>query len=122
MMLFVLFAMLGQMPEAVVNEPAPAKRYLLALDVAEKALEEAKVEAALEAVEYSVETLQALGPAYKHGKHYKRAELRVRGFLRRTDSLAKEADLDDRPRFEAAHKQLSAIHDRLLEGVMSKKP
>jgi hypothetical protein len=126
----LILCLLAQIPDHVTNEPIAEKRYQLALDVAAKALMEArqsdpkaKLEEAAAATEFALKSLEAMDkPAYKNGRNYKRIELRTREFLRRAEALIKEASVEERPALEGAYNRINAVHEKVLEGVMSKKP
>ena len=126
----LILCLLAQLPDSVLNEPIAEKRYQLALDVAAQALidarqsdPKAKLEQAAEATEFALKSLEAMDkPPYKNSRNYKRMELRTREFLRRADALIKEASIDERPSYESAYNRINAIHEKVLEGVMSKKP
>ncbi len=113
------------------------KRYLAAFDAAHKAVDasrkateagnpdEAKklLDTAAQEVEGVVKSLEATGkPPYKNAKHYKKAELRTREILRRIDTLLRDASFEERDSLKSAHDRVTAVHEKLLEGVMSKKP
>jgi hypothetical protein len=115
----------------------PERQYMLAFDNANKAIdssrtsssegkaEEAKksLENAAKEVETALATLEGMDkPAYKNGKHYKRAELRTREILRRIDTLLRDAGFEERDSLKSAHERVAAVHEKLLVGVMSKKP
>jgi len=125
----LILCLLAQIPDAVRNEPIAEKRYQLALDEAARALDSARqsdvttnLEFAATAVEFALESLEAMGkPGYKNTKNYKKIELRTREFLRRADQLIKEASIDDRAVLQAAYSRINAVHEKVLEGVMSKK-
>jgi hypothetical protein len=134
---WVVLAVLAQVPDAVRKEPAADKRvaaaYVFAgvsVDAARKAHGEADsegtrkaVEDAAAAVEFALETLEGMGkPPYKNAGNYKKAELRTRELLRRLDTLVKDASVDDREILERAQARVTRVHEKLLEGVMSKKP
>jgi hypothetical protein len=129
--------MLAQVPDGVKSEPNLEKRFLLAFDVAGRAIDDARkaygegdakavrkaADDAAAAVEYALATLEGMGkPPYKNGGNYKKAELRSREILRRFDTLIKDAVLEDREALEKPQARVAAVHDKLLEGVMSKKP
>ena len=119
----VILLVLAQMPDTVLKEPVAEKRYQLALDYGAKALVDKDLEAAAAATEFALKSLEAMGKApHQNGRNYKRIELRTREFLRRADALVKEASVDDRPKLQAAHDRINAVHEKVLEGVMSKKP
>jgi hypothetical protein len=120
--------LLSQLPENVKNEPIAAKRWILALDAADSALTAARqsapranLELTAAAAEAALEALRELGKPYKNSKHYKRAELRLRDFLKRADGIVKSAGIEDRPPLEAAYSRLNTVHELVLQGVMSRK-
>ena len=128
--------LLGQSLEEVKREPDAEKRYQLALDVAKRSLDEAReamtkvdatamksaLAACAEATEFALTSLEAMGrQPYRNTKNYKKAELRTRDLLRRLDTLLKDANVDDRAGIESVYARVNAVHEKLLEGVMSKK-
>lgn len=127
----------GQVPDAVKAEVNLEKRYWAALDAGQRALEEARVamnagsaaellgkaKEAGDCVEYAMESLEAMGKhPSQNGKNYKRAELRTRDLLRRIDTLAKDVGIDEREAVQTAQKRIGAVHDKLISGVMSRRP
>ncbi len=122
--------LLAQIPDSVRNEPVVEKRYQLALLEAGKILEAAKdndpqksLEAVAELAEFALTTIESMGkPPHKNASNYKKIELKTRDFLRRAEAIRKEASIDDRPNLEAAFNRINAVHEKVLEGVMSKKP
>lgn len=128
MILALSLLLLSQLPDTVKNEPIAAKRWALALDVADGALTAARqseplanLELTATASEFALEALRELGKPYRNTKHYKRAELRLRDFLKRADGIVKSAGIDDRPPLEAAYSRLNTVHELVLQGVMSRK-
>jgi hypothetical protein len=125
-----IWLLLAQIPDAVKNEPVAEKRYQLALAEAGKILEAAKdnepkksLEDAADLCEFALTTLESMGkPPHKNAGNYKKIELKTREFLRRVEAISKEASIDDRPGLEAAFNRINAVHEKVLEGVMSKKP
>jgi hypothetical protein len=125
-----LCLLLVQIPDSVKNEPVVEKRYQLALLEAGKILEAAKdndskkyLEAAADLCEFALTTIESMGkPPHKNASNYKKIELKTRDFLRRAEAIRKEASIDDRPSLEAAFSRINAVHEKVLEGVMSKKP
>ncbi len=113
------------------------KRYMQSLDAANQAINASRVassegkaeeaqkslnEAAL-AVESVLASLEAMGkPPYKNARNYKRAELRTREILRRIDTLLRDAGFEEREALKSAQERVGAVHEKLLQGVMSKKP
>jgi hypothetical protein len=122
--------LLAQIPDSVRNEPVVEKRYQLALLEAGKILEAAKdndpkksLEAAAELAEFALTTIESMGkPPHKNASNYKKIELKTREFLRRAEAIRKEASIDDRPNLEAAFNRINTVHEKVLEGVMSKRP
>lgn len=119
------------------QEPDLEKRYLQAFDAAGKAIDASRaasnegkpeesrklLDESASAVESVLTTLEAMGkPPHKNAKNYKRAELRSREILRRIDALLRDSGIDEREFLKSARERVSAAHEKLLEGVMSKKP
>ena len=72
--------------------------------------------------ELSYKSLQDTGKkARRSPKWFKRAELRLRGILRRIDGLEKDVSFDDRPLVEKVHKRVAGIHKQILLDIMTKK-
>ncbi len=111
---------------AAQSAPTP---YLQALAEADKHLVAARtadprinLEKAAEAVELALKALEDMGkPPYKNASNYKKAELRTRDFLRRIEALRKSANFEDRAALDSAFNRVNAVHETLIEGVMSKK-
>ncbi|MDX2267466.1 MAG: hypothetical protein NW208_05125 [Bryobacter sp.] len=101
-----------------------------AVDSARKANDEGnfdKVKEKLTEVAVEVEsvlaTLEAMPkPAYKNGKNYKRAELQTRSLLRRVDAIVQDTGFEEREALKPIRERVNAVHEKLLLGVMSKKP
>ena len=129
--LWLAFADIG----AVKSEPDPEKRSELALANADHAIDEARqaykdgddktAQAAIlevgESVEVSYDALEHAHKAPRKSKYYKSAELKVRALMRRLTSLRDEVSFEGRQSVDAVLKKLSDVHDRLLDGIMSKK-
>lgn len=125
----------GNFP-TVMAEPNLEKRSELALREADKAITAAKsaydaqnvndfkarvsdVEAL---VQLSYKSLQDTGKrARRSPKYFKRAEMGIRALLRRLVSLENDVAIDDRPVVEAARKELSSVHETVLQDIMTKK-
>jgi uncharacterized coiled-coil DUF342 family protein len=121
---------------AVKSEPNLEKRSDLALKNANQALTSArdayrqgdlaKTQSALEEVRDSVDlSYQSLldtgKDPRKHSKHFKRAEMETREMLRQLDSLRESMSFADRATLDAVRRRIADVHDKLLEGIMSKK-
>jgi len=122
---------------AVKSEPVLEKRVHRALDCAQENLTEARkhyesgddgalkkaLEQTAEATEYALTTLEDMGKhPSRNVRNYKPAELRVRELLRRITTLRNDASIDQRPSVVECESRLNAVHEKLLEGVMSRKP
>lgn len=53
-------------------------------------------------------------------KHFKRAELAMRGLLRRLDTFGQEVSFEERPAVEKARGRVQHVHRELLDGIMGK--
>ncbi len=120
---------------AVKSEPNLEKRSELALDQANLALNAArddynagnvdKTQSELEEVVDSVDVAyQALTDTgkdpHKDSKFFKRAELRINELLRRLESLAPGMTGVDRGTLDNVRARISAVHDKLLTGIMTR--
>ncbi len=74
-----------------------------------------------EAVDLSYESLRAAQKNPRNDKHYKRAELKTREFLRRLDGMRDEVNFDDRAALDQVRAKISQVHDELLEKIMGKR-
>ncbi len=125
-----IYLLLAQIPDSIRNEPTAEKRYQLALVEAGKILESARdkdprvtLESAADLTEFALSALESMGKLpHKNAGNYKKIELKTREFLRRAEAIRKEAGIDERPSLEAAFNRIYAVHEKVLEGVMSKKP
>jgi len=132
--LFALFLAFADLA-AVKTEPNPGKRSDLALENANRAIDEAraayqagdmkKTEAQLnevrESVEVSLEALESSGKQPRNSKYYKQAEIKLRQMLRRLAGFRDEMSVEDRKPLEDAATRLQEVHDHLLSEIMSKK-
>jgi hypothetical protein len=115
----------------------PEKVYQASLDKAYNSIDSARaaneagryqeaiqiVESVAEDVESALATLEAMPkPAYKNHKNYKRAEIRTREILRRLDTFINDCAIDEREAMQPHRARINKVHDKLLAGVMSKKP
>lgn len=138
LLLAVFVNVLGaEIPSAVMAENDLEKRSEVALKAAEESLSAAakayssggEVEAfrqhvttAQDLTALSLKSLKDSGKrASKSPKYFKRAELKLRGLLRRMTNLSNEVSVEDRPVVEAAQKSMSEIHEQILHEIMSKK-
>lgn len=130
---FVLasFILLGQSAaDEVKNQPNPGKRSELAIEAANRSLDEAR-ESYLggnstkgdseikEVATLADECLSSVEQANKY-RYWKKAELRIRQLTRRVESLADDLGYDQRAKAQELRAHLDQIHDKLLAGVMRK--
>jgi hypothetical protein len=121
---------------SVRQEPNLERRSQLAVDYAGVALDTARTEyqagnaekcaAAIndvgDAVELAWQSLVENGKeARRDPKFFKRAELATRQLLRRIEGLAETMSFQDRPLAEKLRDRVSAVHDDLVNALMSKK-
>jgi hypothetical protein len=140
MFAIALLVMAATLPEdlaSVKAEPLLDKRAQLALDLAGMRLTEARaayekgefktLPALMDEVTASAElcllSLEAMGkhPA-KNVKNYKPSEKRMRELLRRVATFRGDVSFEDRPAVEKAERRITEIHEKLLEGALSRKP
>lgn len=122
--------------QAVKAEENLEKRSELALEYAEKEISAAKkaydsgdfpgfrkhLDEVVQLGELSLESLDETGKrARKSPKYFKRAEKKLREILRRMNSFEKDVSYQDRDTVAAVRKRLSALHDRVLLDIMTKK-
>ncbi len=109
----------------------PEKKYMAAILAANQAIDASRaagmdkqeLDKAAGEVEKVLRILEETGkPPYKNAKHYKKAELKTREILRRIDTLLRDAGVDERETLQSAHDRVQQVHEKLLEGVMMKKP
>ena len=123
--------------DAVKSEPMLDRRALKAVDAAGAALTEArkryeqgeleKFESALggvvEGMELALTTLESMGKhPSKNTRNYKAAEMKTRDLLRRVTTFRQDCGFEDRPKVERVEKRVAEIHEKLVDGVMSRKP
>ena len=121
---------------AVRQETNPERRSQLAMDNAGAALDTArtvyaagnidKAEGALnevgDSVELAYQSLLDTGKvARRDPRLFKRAELAARQLLRRIEGLAESMGFQDRALAEKARDRVGAVHDDLVNAMMSKK-
>jgi hypothetical protein len=121
---------------SIQQEPSLERRSQLAMDYAGAALDAArtayqasdleKAKTSLsevgDAVDLAYDSLQQTGKeARRDPKFFKRTELATRQLLRRIEGLAESMSFDDRAVAEKVRDRVAAIHDDLLQGIMSKK-
>jgi hypothetical protein len=127
----------GEIPSSVLAEQDLQKRSELALQEADeeisaaakayspgastKDFEKHLVDAG-ELAQLSLKSLQDSGKrARKQPKYFKRAELKLRGLMRRLDSLEKDVLVDDRPPVKKVKSVFTEVHEQILLDIMSPK-
>lgn len=121
---------------SIQQEPSLERRSQLAMDYAGVALDAArtayqvsdleKTKTSLSevgaAVDLAYDSLQQTGKeARRDPKFFKRTELSTRQLLRRIEGMVESMSFDDRAVAEKVRDRVAAIHDDLLQGIMSKK-
>ena len=120
---------------AIKSEPNLERRSDMALDYASSTLDGSRdlynsgdtakwsdaMNSLAEAVKLSYQSLDATGKNPRNDKHYKRAELKTREFVRRLDGLRDSVSFEDRETLEKVRAEVSEVHDQLLEKIMSKR-
>jgi hypothetical protein len=122
---------------AVKAEPVLEKRAQRALDYAGEQITEARkhydagedaaytkaLNQSAEGAEYALASLEEMGKhPSKNVRHYKPTEMRMRDLLRRLTTLRNDVSVELRPAVVDCERRVTAVHEKLLDGVMSKKP
>lgn len=123
--------------DTVKSEPVLEKRAQRALDFAQERLTDARkhletgddpafskaLKQAAEATEYTLASLEEMGKhPSRNVRHYKPTEIRVRELIRRLTTLRSDASIEQRPAVVQCEERVTAVHEKLLDGVMSRKP
>lgn len=123
--------------DAVKAEPLLDKRAAKAVDAASQSVtdarksyeqsEFARFESSLAevtaAMDLAIGTLEAMGKhPSRNTRNYKVVEMKTRDLLRRITTLRQDVGFEDRPKVEKVEGRVTAIHEKLVEGVMSRKP
>jgi len=121
---------------SIQQEPNLERRSQLAMDYAGAALDAArtayqasdleKTQTSLNevgaAVDLAYDSLQQTGKeARRDPKFFKRTELSTRQLLRRIEGMAESMSFEDRTFAEKVRDRVAAIHDDLLQRIMSKQ-
>lgn len=120
----------GTLPPEVAEQHNPGKRSELAIELAAKALEQARgdyeagkmeeADSQLDLVEELAKECLASARESRKEKYWKRAELKTAMLARHIRSLIDELSYNQRERAQLLAKQIDSIHDKLLAGVMGK--
>jgi|SRR5579871_2982810 len=134
-MQWLLIAVLAFDLATVKSEPNLERRSERALDNATAALAVAhdsytandliKTQSALdeltESVDLAYNSLKETGKDPRNNKFFKRAELKTRDLVRRLEGMRESLNLADRALVDKVRDHVSEVHDRLLEGIMTRK-
>jgi hypothetical protein len=119
---------------SVQQEPNLARRSQLAMESANSALDTArtayqandmdKTRASLdevgEAVNLAYTSLKQTGKEARRDPNFKKIELATRQMLRRIDGMAEGMNFEDRSLVDKMRERVTAIHENLLQDIMSK--
>lgn len=126
----------GEIPSSVMAETDLEKRSEAALKEADVELTaavkayaggdlegfESHVASVAKLAQLCLKSLQDSGKsARKSPKYFKRAELRLRGLLRRLDTLEHDVSAEDRPSVEKTKNIVTETHEQILHDIMSKR-
>ena len=135
-MVFALALILCLDLESIRNEPNVERRSELAMQNADVAMDAArdanragdatKMQTALQEVGASVDLsydalVEGGKDPRKHPKYFKNAELKTRVLLRRLEDMRRAVAMEDRAVVEKVRDSVSDIHDKLLNGIMTKR-
>jgi hypothetical protein len=120
----------SQLPAEVTAERNPGKRSEIAIDAADRSLDQARAhykagqdqqgEEQLDLIsQLADECLTSTEQAHK-SKYWKKSELRIAALNRRVRSFAEELSYNQRDKANKLAAHLDSVHDKLLAGVMKK--
>jgi hypothetical protein len=128
--IMTMAARAGALPPELAEQRNPGKRSELAIELASKALEQARddyeagkmerADAQLDLVEALAKECLASARESRKEKYWKRAELKTAALSRQIRSLIDELSYNQRERAQLLAKEVESIHDKLLAGVMAK--
>lgn len=120
----------GQLPQEVTSERNSGKRSEIAIDAADRSLDQARAyykagqqhrgEEELELISRLADECLSSTEEARKSKYWKKAELRIAALNRRVRSFADELSYDQRDAANKLATHLDSIHDKLLAGVMRK--
>lgn len=118
------------LPAEVTSERNPGKRSELAIDLADKALDQARSfyqsgdtargESQLDLIANLADECFASAQQSHKAKYFKRDEMKVSALTRRVRSFMDDLSYEQRDKARRLASHLDAIHDKLLAGVMGK--
>lgn len=136
-MTFLLILWLGADLAAIKAEPALDKRAVRAVDAAlvdlasarksydagEVAAFQTSLRDVVAAADLSMESLEAMGrhPS-RNIRNYKMVETKFRELQRKIATLRSDASVEERPAVEKAERRINEIHEKLVTGIMSRRP
>lgn len=137
-MTFLILAILAAIDfEAIKAEPLLEKRALRAASAAIDAVTGARkayaagelapfaagIAEATSAVDLAVESLEAMGKhPSRNVRNYKAVETKIRELQRIVSTFRADVSFDDRAAVERFEEHVNAVHEKLVSGIMSRKP
>ena len=122
--------MQSDLPREVKSERNPGKRSEIAIDLAAKALDQARTDydkgdaaqgdSQLDEVGMLADACLDAARESRKQRYLKHAEQRTAMLARRVRGLIDDLSFDERDKAQRLASQLDAIHDKLLAGVMGK--
>ena len=120
----------SHLPAEVTSERNPGKRSEIAIDAADRSLDQARAYYKAGQVQEGEEQLDLISrladeclsstEEARKSKYWKKSELRVAALNRRVRSFADELSYNQRDKAKELAAHLDSIHDKLLAGVMRK--
>lgn len=120
----------SQLPAEVTGERHPGKRSEMAIDAADRSLDQARAyykagqeergEEQLDLISKLADECLSSTEEARKSKYWKKSELRVAALTRRVRSFAEELSYNQRDKANQLAAHLSSVHDKLLAGVMKK--
>jgi hypothetical protein len=134
--LFLLTALALDL-DSIKAEPMLEKRALRAADAALEAVANSRkaysagdlkpfadgVADATAAVDLALESLEAMGKhPSRNVRNYKAVETKIRELQRRVSTFRADVSFEDRAPVEKLEQHVNAAHEKLVTGIMSRKP
>jgi hypothetical protein len=120
----------SHLPAEVTAERNPGKRSEIAIDAADRSLDQARAyykagqeqqgEEQLDLISKLADECLSSTEQARKSKYWKKSELRVAALNRRVRSFAEELGYNQRDKANELAVHLDSIHDKLLAGVMRK--
>jgi hypothetical protein len=120
----------SDLPAEVTAQRNPGKRSEIAIDAADRSLDQARAyykagqdeqgEQQLDLISKLADECLSSTEEARKSKYWKKSELRVAALNRRVRSFAEELGYNQRDKANQLAAHLSSVHDKLLAGVMKK--